>query len=107
MSSDWHNRPDVARDVVRLVEGSVSDSQLYRRLQTASRPRGAITIDNECYGRLRLENSKIVKEDISCGSTKSMLFGWVVPSDLAFITVDWKVKLSNSVYIKKDEVSWI
>ncbi|AVK60370.1 DUF871 domain-containing protein [Lactobacillus sp. CBA3605] len=46
----WHNRIDVARDVVRLVEGRQRLTAIMP-VPPVSRPIGAITIDNDAYGR--------------------------------------------------------
>lgn len=60
----WHNRPDVARDVVRLKEARFlnlfdpkpTNNNLRRHL-------GDITLDNELYGRYQQE-IQIVKKDL-------------------------------------------
>lgn len=80
--SDWHNRPDVARDVVRLVEGRQRFTAV-SPLQTVSRPRGAITIDNERYGRY-VGEFEIVKKTLAADPRVNVV-GWVVPSDLALL----------------------
>jgi hypothetical protein len=48
----WHNRPDVARDVVRLEEGRTKQL-LDPTPRNADQPRlrGSLTVDNERYGR--------------------------------------------------------
>lgn len=62
--NEWHNRPDVARDVVRLKES--------RQMQILStkpqdniyaRPKGSVTIDNRLYQRYQGE-IEITKRDL-------------------------------------------
>ncbi|MBN6049669.1 DUF871 domain-containing protein [Lactobacillus helveticus] len=54
--NDWHNRPDVARDVVRLKE-----SRKKQLLSTEpqdniyARPKGSVTVDNDLYQRYKGE----------------------------------------------------
>lgn len=62
--NEWHNRPDVARDVVRLVESRekrllpiVPQDNIY------ARPKGSVTIDNNLYPRYQGE-IEITKRDL-------------------------------------------
>jgi len=47
----WHNRRDVARDVIRLEEGRQLQLLKTTPMPTQSRTRGSITVDNDAYQR--------------------------------------------------------
>lgn len=47
----WHNRPDVARDVVRLEESRARQVLATAAEPAFARPAGTITVDNTEYGR--------------------------------------------------------
>ncbi|WP_281680966.1 DUF871 domain-containing protein [Lactobacillus gallinarum] len=54
--NDWHNRPDVARDVVRLKESR--EKQLLStepQDNIYARPKGSVTVDNDLYQRYKGE----------------------------------------------------
>ena len=82
--NEWHNRPDVARDVVRLQE-----SREKRLLPTEpqdniyARPKGSVTIDNNLYQRYEGE-IQITKRDLPCDQKVNVL-GQVKTYDLALL----------------------
>ncbi|WP_412989428.1 MupG family TIM beta-alpha barrel fold protein [Pediococcus siamensis] len=54
----WHNRPEVARDVIRLVESRQQNELLHQKVAPANqgqRKPGTVTIDNDLYGRYQGE----------------------------------------------------
>lgn len=81
----WHNRPDVARDVVRLMES--------RRLQLLPvapngaeanpRPTGTLTLDNADYGRYAGE-LQITRRDLPPDSRVQVL-GRVIEADRSLL----------------------
>ncbi len=77
----WHNRPDVARDVVRLRE-----SRGAQLLPVAANPHlvqprllGTVTVDNAQYGRYAGE-LQITRRDLPADSRVNVL-GRVIPAD--------------------------
>lgn len=82
--NEWHNRPDVARDVVRLQE-----SREKQILSTEpqdniyARPKGSVTIDNNLYPRYQGE-IEITKRDLPCDQKVNVL-GQVKNYDLALL----------------------
>ena len=82
--NEWHNRPDVARDVVRLRERREK-----RILPTEpqdniyARPKGSVTIDNNLYQRYEGE-IEITKRDLPCDQKVNVL-GQVKNYDLALL----------------------
>ncbi len=78
----WHNRPDVARDVVRLVEGRQQIHQL-APANTVARKVGAVTIDNDRYGRY-VGELQIVKTALPANEAVNVV-GQVVEADLALL----------------------
>lgn len=79
----WHNRPDVARDVIRLEEGrrrihQVTPSQMVKRSV------GAITLDNDDYGRY-VGELQIVKHELPANRCVNVI-GQVMASDLALLS---------------------
>ncbi|CAM3194874.1 DUF871 domain-containing protein [Lactiplantibacillus plajomi] len=78
----WHNRPDVARDVVRLVEGRRLIKQVPPTAPQA-RPIGAITVDNDDYGRY-VGELQLVKTPLPADA-KVNVIGQVAASDLALL----------------------
>ena len=83
-NSEWHNRPDVARDVVRLTEGR--SRQLFDvapQGNPEARSRGTITCDNTKYLRYRGE-LQITKRDLPADEKINVL-GHVVAEDLPLL----------------------
>lgn len=78
----WHNRPDVARDVVRLVEGRQQIHQL-APANTVARPVGAVTIDNDRYGRY-VGELQIVKTALPANEAVNVV-GQVADADLVLL----------------------
>ncbi len=81
--NEWHNRPDAARDVIRLKE-----SRQLQLLKTApeepeNRPKGSITCDNDKYLRYKGE-IQITKRDLPLND-KVNVIGHVVKDDLALL----------------------
>lgn len=71
--NDWHNRPDVARDVVRLKE---SRKKMFLSTEPQdniyARPTGSVTIDNHLYPRYEGE-IEITKRDLPCNEKVNVL----------------------------------
>lgn len=62
--NEWHNRPDVARDVIRLKESRLKRVLPIRPQDNLyARPRGSVTIDNSLYPRYQGE-IEITKRDL-------------------------------------------
>lgn len=82
----WHNRPEVARDVVRLVESRKQNQHLSVVPDEGKpRKRGTITIDNLSYGRYRGE-IQICKVDL--GKDKKVnVIGHVLQKDIALLSL--------------------
>ncbi len=81
---EWHNRPDVARDVIRLTEGR--SRQFFNtdpQTTVSSRPKGTITCDNKLYLRYQGE-LQITKRDLPADERVNVL-GQVVPQDLPLL----------------------
>ena len=81
---EWSNRPDVARDVIRLTEGR--SRQLFNtepETKVSSRPKGTITCDNKLYLRYQGE-LQITKRDLPADKKVNVL-GRVVPQDLPLL----------------------
>lgn len=80
----WHNRPDVARDVIRLVEGR--RRQLFdveSQSKVAPRPQGTITCDNRRYLRYQGE-LQVTKTDLPADERVNVL-GHVIAVDLPLL----------------------
>ncbi|WEV39538.1 MupG family TIM beta-alpha barrel fold protein [Lactobacillus sp. ESL0684] len=83
-SQVWHNRPDVARDVVRLVEGRKRQSfDVTPQSESLPRPIGTITCDNSRYLRYQGE-LQITKKDLPADERVNVL-GRVVTADLPIL----------------------
>ena len=83
-NSEWHNRPDVARDVVRLTEGR--SRQLFDvapQGNPGTRSKGTITCDNKLYLRYQGE-LQITKRDLPADEKVNVL-GHVVADDLPLL----------------------
>ena len=83
-NSEWHNRPDVARDVVRLTEGR--SRQLFDvapQKNTGARAKGTITCDNKLYLRYQGE-LQITKRGLPADEKVNVL-GHVVADDLPLL----------------------
>ena len=83
-NSEWHNRPDVARDVVRLTEGR--SRQLFDvapQGNPEARSKGTITCDNKLYLRYQGE-LQITKRDLPADEKINVL-GHVVAEDLPLL----------------------
>lgn len=81
---DWHNRPDIARDVVRLTEGR--SRQLFDtvpEVKAKPRPQGTITCDNKLYLRYQGE-LQITKRDLPADKRVNVL-GHLVAADLPIL----------------------
>lgn len=81
--NEWHNRPDVARDVIRLKESR--QLQLFETtpVEPEKRPKGSITCDNDKYLRYKGE-IQIVKRDLPLND-KVNVIGHVIKDDLALL----------------------
>ncbi|WP_438360499.1 DUF871 domain-containing protein [Lactiplantibacillus plantarum] len=94
----WHNRPDVARDVIRLVEGRQKIKTM-PPMQTRKRPVGTITVDNSRYGRYMGE-LEILKQSLSADPRVNVV-GQVVTTDLSLLAL---IGSNQAVqFIRKDE----
>ena len=83
---EWHNRPDVARDVIRLTEGR--SRQLFNtepETKVSSRPKGTITCDNKLYLRYQGE-LQITKRDLPADERVNVL-GKISPQDLSILNL--------------------
>jgi len=81
---EWHNRPDVARDVIRLTEGrsrQLFDTEPQTKINP--RPKGTITCDNKLYLRYQGE-LQITKHDLPADERVNVL-GHVMPQDLPLL----------------------
>lgn len=81
---EWHTRPDVARDVIRLKEGrsrQLFDTEQQTRINP--RPKGTITCDNKLYMRYQGE-LQITKRDLPADERVNVL-GHVLMSDLPLL----------------------
>lgn len=71
--NEWHNRPDVARDVVRLKE---SRKKMFLPTEPQdniyARPTGSVTIDNNLYPRYEGE-IEITKRNLPCNEKVNVL----------------------------------
>lgn len=79
----FHNRRDVARDVIRLEEGRPLCQTTIQPEQTSVRLRGSITLDNQDYGRYMGE-LQITKHDLPADSRVNVL-GKVIQKDHALL----------------------
>lgn len=81
----WHQRPDVARDVVRIEEARhVKRPAIYPE-NTELRSRGAVTLDNQDAGRYEGE-LELVKRELPADQTVNVI-GHVVQRDLDLLEV--------------------
>lgn len=81
---EWHNRPDVARDVVRLTEGRIS--RLFNvepQKEIKPRPKGTVTSDNTRYLRYQGE-LQITKRDLPADERVNVLTK-VIATDLPLL----------------------
>ncbi|KEK24287.1 DUF871 domain-containing protein [Bacillus gaemokensis] len=77
------NRLDPARDVIRSVESREGDSVVLQPMNIIERKVGAITIDNELYGRYAGE-MQIVMNDLS-KNEKVNVIGMVLEEDISLL----------------------
>ena len=83
-ANEWHNRPDVARDVIRLTEGRIRQVfSTQPQTEVLARPKGTITCDNDRYLRYKGE-LQITKRDL-LPDEKVNVLGHVVRSDLPLL----------------------
>ncbi|MCX2455270.1 MupG family TIM beta-alpha barrel fold protein [Lacticaseibacillus nasuensis] len=75
----WHNRPDVAAQVVRLVEGRQRQLLSTAPQPAQARPLGTLTVDNDQYGRYAGE-LQVTKVDLPANAGVNVL-GRVVAAD--------------------------
>ena len=97
---EWHNRPDVARDVIRLTEGR--SRQFFNtdpQTTVSSRPKGTITCDNKLYLRYQGE-LQITKRDLPADERVNVL-GQVVPQDLPLLDLIGAGQKIHFVELKK------
>ncbi|MGE7883833.1 DUF871 domain-containing protein [Bacillus sp. NPDC094077] len=78
------NRLDPARDVIRSVESRESNKVMLQQMNTISRKKGSITIDNELYGRYAGE-MQIVINDLP-KDEKVNVVGMVVEEDVSLLS---------------------
>ena len=98
---EWSNRPDVARDVIRLTEGR--SRQLFNtepETKVSARPKGTITCDNKLYLRYQGE-LQITKRDLPADKKVNVL-GHVVPQDLPLLDQIGAGQKIHFVELKKD-----
>ncbi len=82
--NEWHNRPDVARDVVRIAEGRIK--QLFDvepQIETMPRPIGTITCDNNRYLRYQGE-LQITKRNLPADDRVNVL-AKIIETDLPLL----------------------
>ena len=98
---EWSNRPDVARDVIRLTEGR--SRQFFNtepQTTVSSRPKGTITCDNKLYLRYQGE-LQITKCDLPADKKVNVL-GQVVPQDLPLLNQIGAGQKIHFLELKKD-----
>ncbi|HHT7187823.1 TPA: DUF871 domain-containing protein [Bacillus cereus] len=78
------NRLDPARDVIRSVESREGNKVILQPMNTISRKKGSITIDNELYGRYAGE-MQIVINDLS-KDEKVNVVGMVIEEDVPLLS---------------------
>ena len=78
------NRLDPARDVIRSVESREENKVALQPMNTISRKRGSITIDNELYGRYAGE-MQIVINDLP-EDRKVNVVGMVMEEDVSLLS---------------------
>lgn len=91
-SGEYRLRPDFARDVLRLMDTRSSEPVLPQN--TAARPKGTITMDNDRYGRYRGE-VQITLNDLPADERVNVI-GKIIPEDiplLSFIKPGQGIKL--------------
>lgn len=76
----YHNRPDVARDVVRAIEARQSFTEHVIPNHVVARRKGAVTLDNALYGRY-MNELQIVRRDLPEDEAVNVL-GYVDEQDL-------------------------
>ncbi|WP_239121908.1 DUF871 domain-containing protein [Staphylococcus condimenti] len=76
----YTNRPDVARDVVRAQESRKEFKNEVEASNAVERPRGAITLDNNLYGRY-MNELEITRRDLPADAAVNVL-GHVEDADL-------------------------
>lgn len=81
----WHQRPDVARDVVRIQEARAVQRPAIYPAETGVRERGAITLDNQDAGRYEGE-LELVKRELPADKTVNVI-GHVIKADLDLLDV--------------------
>ncbi|WP_462399530.1 DUF871 domain-containing protein [Lacticaseibacillus pantheris] len=93
--TEWHNRPDVARDVIRLQEARTRQLLSTEPGEVAkSRPVGSLTVDNSRYGRYAGE-IQITRHDLPADKAVNVV-GRVCQADrvaLDLIDADRAVQL--------------
>ncbi|BDR59258.1 MupG family TIM beta-alpha barrel fold protein [Xylocopilactobacillus apicola] len=80
-----HQRADLARDVIRIVEGRKFKTAPIMPASVCARPRGSITLDNELAQRYAGE-LEIVKKDLPGDQTVNVI-GQIVSEDLGLLDV--------------------
>jgi hypothetical protein len=78
------NRLDPARDVIRSVESREENKVVLQAMNTISRKRGSITIDNELYGRYAGE-MQIVINDLPQDERVNVV-GMVIEEDVSLLS---------------------
>lgn len=94
----FHNRRDMARDVIRLAEGRFLCQTTVSPLLSKPRPLGSLTIDNANYGRYMGE-LQITKTDLPSSPNINVL-GQVITSDqalLPFISAGQAIQLKEQL----------
>ncbi|MHD0396650.1 MupG family TIM beta-alpha barrel fold protein [Staphylococcus simulans] len=76
----YHNRPDVARDVVRTMEARQTFTEHVSQSHVVERRKGAVTLDNALYGRY-MNELQIVRRDLPKDEAVNIL-GYVDEQDL-------------------------
>ncbi|KRO15535.1 MupG family TIM beta-alpha barrel fold protein [Lacticaseibacillus saniviri] len=91
-----HQRADVARDVVRIVEGRLLLQNKIAAINTISRNHGAITLDNHRSGRYEGE-LELIKCSLPADPSVNVI-GQIVPADLDllnFIDANQAIQIVN------------
>lgn len=81
----WHQRPDVARDAVRIQEARRVQRAEIQPENTVARKRGAVTLDNQDAGRYEGE-LELIKHDLPADPTVNVI-GEVTLADLDLLDV--------------------
>lgn len=100
-TNTWHNHPDAARDMIRLVESRSRQLFNIEPIAAVSRPMGSVTCDNDKYLRYKGE-VEITKRDLPADEKVNVLTH-INPEDLQLLNyVDSGRQI---IFVKKEDES--